>query len=101
MSWSLGQKGTKEEVKKNLRLQAESPLGAYAGTPEADDIKAALDCMDRLIDAIALGEKNHEGAIVTGVTAHAYGSHSFSYGGGEQRKLLGGSFSVNVTAIVL
>lgn len=95
MSWSIGYKGSKEDVKKNLALQAESPLAAYAGKPEADDIKAALERANALIDALVLGDDGY-GKVRDGVQANAYGSHSVSSTG-----FIGGSFSVNVEAVKL
>lgn len=95
MSWSIGYKGTKEDAKKNLASQAESPLAMYAGKPEADDIKAALERCNALIDATALGDNGY-GHEVDGVNATAYGSHSTGPNG-----LTGASFSVSVTGIKL
>jgi hypothetical protein len=91
MSWSIGYKGTKEETKKNLALQAESPLGAYAGKPEADDITAALDRALKLVDAIDFAGTEYDGVNVT-----AYGSHSSTSTG-----IVSGSFSVSVSAVKL
>ena len=70
MSWSIGFKGTKEDTKKNLELQAQSPLASYAGKPEGADILAALDRASSLIDSIALTEE------LPLVNATAYGSHT-------------------------
>lgn len=95
MSWSIGAKGTKEDVKKQLALQVQSPLSAYAGTPEADDIVAALARVFGLIDAIALGDTGY-GSIVDGVQVSAYGSHSTG-----TRGRISGSFSVSVSGVQL
>lgn len=95
MSWNIGFRGPKAEAKKQLELQAQSPLAAYAGKPEADDIKAALDRMHALIDALVIGDNGY-GQVTDGVSANAYGSHSVSSVG-----LLSGSFSVSVSAVKL
>jgi hypothetical protein len=95
MSWSIGAKGTKEDVKKNLDLQSQSPLGAYAGKPEADDIKAALERCHALVDALVLGDNGY-GVVADGVQVSAYGSHSTGPNG-----ITAGSFSVAVNAVKL
>lgn len=81
MSWSIGYQGTKEDTKKNLALQAESPLSAYQGKPEANDIKACLERATELIDAVALTDE------FDGVEASAYGSHATYPEGVSQAEL--------------
>lgn len=93
MSWSIGYRGAdKADVKRNLALQAESPLAAYKGTPEEGDIRAALERLYALIDALQIGVGGTDG-----LTATALGSHTRASDG----TLIGGAFSVSVTAAKL
>lgn len=91
MSWSIGFTGTKEAAKTAIVLQAESPLNAYAGKPEAGDVQAAVDRALALIDAV-----DFTGTEYNGVKVNANGSHSVSNSG-----IIAASFSVNVTSVKL
>lgn len=95
MSWSISAKGTKEVAKTQLVQMSKSSLQAYAGKPEADDISAALDRANKLIDAMPLGEDGY-GYVHDGVQVYMHGSHTTGASG-----LMAASFSVNVVAVNL
>ena len=81
MSWGIGNKGPKEEALKEIRKQvANHPL--KPGTPEGDDIVAALARIEALAAALAPSEM---------VDLGAFGSHSTTNGG-----ITSASFTVNV-----
>jgi hypothetical protein len=81
MSWSFSASGPKEEVLKNFRSQAAS-APYKPGTPEGDDIVAAVARVEALAAALAPSEK---------IAISAYGSHSTTSAG-----ITSAQFSVNV-----
>jgi hypothetical protein len=81
MSWSISATGPKDESLEKIRNQAKGT--PYApGTPEGDDIVAAVARIEALAAALAPSEK---------VELSAYGSHSTTNGG-----ISSASFSVSV-----
>ena len=83
MSWSISYAGTKEESLKYIRSQA-AGLPYKPGTPEGDDVVAAVARIEALAESLAPTER---------VALSAYGSHSTTIGG-----ISSASFSVDVTA---
>ena len=82
MSWSISYEGTKEESLKNIRSQA-AGLPYKPGTPEGDDVVAAVARIEALAESLAPSER---------VALSAYGSHSTTSGG-----ISSASFSVKVS----
>ena len=82
MSWSISYEGTKEESLKNIRSQA-AGLPYKPGTPEGDDVVAAVARIEALAESLAPTER---------VELSAYGSHSTTIGG-----ISSASFSVKVS----
>lgn len=82
MSWSIGASGPKDEVLKTIRTQAEN-VPYKPGTPEGDDVVAAVARIEALAAALAPSET---------INASAYGSHSTVADG-----ITSASFSVNVS----
>ena len=83
MSWSISASGPKEEALKTIRSQADG-VSYKPGTPEGDDVVAAVARIEALANGLAPSEK---------VAISAYGSHSTTSGGG----ITSASFSVNVS----
>ena len=81
MSWSINGNGPKDEALKTLRAQA-AGQPYKPGTPEGDDIVAAVARIEALAAALAPSEK---------VALSAYGSHSTTSGG-----ISNATFSVSV-----
>jgi hypothetical protein len=84
MSWCIGAKGPKDEALKNVRAQAED-LPYKPGTPEGDDVVAALARVEALAAALAPS---------TEVRLSAYGSHLTTSG-----KITAAGFAVNVNIV--
>jgi hypothetical protein len=82
MSWSVSANGPKEEALNTIRSQA-SGMSYKPGTPEGDDIVAAVARIEALAEALAPSEK---------VALSAYGSHSTTSEG-----IVNASFSVSVS----
>ena len=82
MSWSISATGPKDEALKTIREQAAN-VPYKPGTPEGDDVVAALARIEGLAAALTPAEK---------VNLSAYGSHSTTNGG-----ITSASFSVNVS----
>jgi hypothetical protein len=81
MSWSISANGPKDEALKTIRDQAAN-VPYKPGTPEGDDVVAAVARIEALAAALAPSEK---------VELSAYGSHSTLNGG-----ISSASFSVSV-----
>jgi len=84
MSWSISANGPKDEALKTIRSQAEGQ-SYKPGTPEGDDIVAAVARIEALAAVLAPSEK---------VALSAYGSHSTTNGG-----ITNASFSVSVNNV--
>jgi hypothetical protein len=83
MSWSISASGPKDEAIATIRSQAEGQ-SYKPGTPEGDDIVAAVARIEALAAALAPCEK---------VQLSAYGSHSTTGAG-----ISSASFAVSVSA---
>ena len=81
MSWSISGTGTKDEALKKIRDQAAAQM-YKPGTPEGDDIVAAVARIEALATALTPSEK---------VDLSANGSHSTTNGG-----ITSANFSVRV-----
>lgn len=84
MSWSIGANDTKEKALETVRMQAAN-APYKPGTPEGDDIVAAVARIEALANALAPSEK---------VALSAYGSHSTTTDG-----ISSASFSVSVSRV--
>ena len=82
MSWSISGTGTKDEALAAIRSQAAN-VPYKPGTPEGDDVVAAVARIEALAAALAPSAK---------VGLSAYGSHSVTQDG-----IASASFSVNVS----
>ena len=82
MSWSISATGPKDEALKTIRTQADG-ISYKPGTPEGDDVVAAVGRIEALAAALAPSQK---------VQLSAYGSHSTTSDG-----ISSASFSVNVS----
>ena len=82
MSWSISASGPKEEALKTIRSQADG-VSYKPGTPEGDDVVAAVARIEALAAALAPSQT---------VSLSAYGSHSTTHDG-----ITNASLSVNVS----
>jgi len=82
MSWSISASGPKDEALRTIREQAAN-VAYKPGTPEGDDVVAAVARIEALAVALAPSEK---------VNLGAYGSHSTMIGG-----ITNARFAVNVS----
>lgn len=82
MSWSISATGPKTEALETIRAQA-AAVPYKPGTPEGDDVVAALARIEALAEALAPTEK---------ISLSANGSHSTTSEG-----IVGASFSVSVS----
>lgn len=84
MSWSISASGPKSEALGYIRTQA-ATVPYKPGTPEGDDVVAAVARVEALVAALAPSEK---------VAVTAYGSHSTTDVG-----IVSASFSVSVSVV--
>lgn len=84
MSWSISANGPKNEALAHIRAQA-TGLTYKPGTPEGDDVVAAVARIEALAAALAPSEK---------VALSAYGSHSTTDAG-----IVGAGFAVSVAVV--
>jgi hypothetical protein len=86
MSWSISATGTKAEALSAIRSQAAN-LTYKPGTPEGDDVVAAVARIEALAECLEPSAK---------VNLNAYGSHS-THSMTPQSGITSASFSVNVS----
>jgi len=84
MSWSINATGSKTEALAEIRSQV-AGISYKPGTPEGDDVVAAVARIEALTEALAPSEK---------VSLRAYGSHSTTSEG-----ISNASFTVTVSTV--